>query len=198
MRHRLSVPHVAEDTIPPMPTVVPRELSEWMEDRHNGGRVAIPVRQISSDVPKRLRLTGHHHGTMPTDDICEALEFDFTQGDSSGFDAPPPLSPPVLPPPSVAHTQVDSDVDVQAIALDRPSSPPPSLFQDLQYDPAMGVEVGRTVPESDSSSTVSLAADGGSAAGSAGFGVDVQSVEEVPQVRVRAVAVGMASLDGLD
>ena len=140
------------------------------------GRVAIPVRQISSRVSKRLRLTGHHHGTMPTDDTCEALEFDLTQGDSSGFDAPPPLHTPVLPPPSVLHTQLDSDVDVQATALDRPSSPPLCLFQDLQYDPAMGVEVGGTVPESDSSSTMSLAADGGSVAGSAGFGVDVQCI----------------------
>ena len=29
VRQRLSVPHVAEDTIPPMPTLVPREFSEW-------------------------------------------------------------------------------------------------------------------------------------------------------------------------
>ena len=36
VRQRLSVPHVAEDTIPPMPTLVPRELSEWMEDRCAG------------------------------------------------------------------------------------------------------------------------------------------------------------------
>ena len=35
-------------------------------------------------------------------------------------------------------------------------------------------------------------------AGSAGHAVDLQGVEEVPQVRARAVAVGMASLDGLD
>ena len=56
-------------------------------------------------------------------------------------------------------------------------------------------EVG-TVPESDSSSTMSLATDGGSVAGStAGIGVDLDGVQEVPQVRVRAVAVGMASLD---
>ena len=162
------------------------------------GRVALPVRQISSRVPKRLRLTGHHHGTAPTDDICDALEFDLTQGDSSGLDAPPPLPPPILPPPCVPHTQVDSDVDVQATALDRPTSPPPSLIQDLQYDPAMGVEVGGTVPESDSSSTMSLVEDGGSVAGSAGHAVEAQGVEEVPQVRARAVAVGMASLDGLD
>ena len=54
-------------------------------------------------------------------------------------------------------------------------------------------EVGGTVPESDSSSTMSLAADGGSVAGSAAsIGVDVDGVQEVPQVRVRAVAVGMA------
>ena len=89
-------------------------------------------------------------------------------------------------------------MDVQATALDRPSSPPPSLLQDLQCDPAMGVEVCGIAPELDSSSTTSLAADEGSVAGSAGFGVDVQGVEEVPQVRAGAVAVGMASLDGLD
>ena len=90
-------------------------------------------------------------------------------------------------------------MDVQATVLDRPSSPTPSLLQDLHYDPAMGAEVGGTVPESDSSSTTSLAADGGSVAGSAaGFGVHVQGVQEVPQVWARAVAVGMASLDGVD
>ena len=79
--------------------------------------------------------------------------------------------------------------------LDRPSSPPPSLLQDLQRDPAMGsaAEVGGTVPESDSSSTMSLAADRGSAGSTAG--IDVDGVQEVPQVRVRAVAVGMACLD---
>ena len=65
----------------------------------NEGRVAMPVRQVSSWVPKRLRLTGHQHGTMPTDGVCEDLEFDLTQGDSSGCDAPP-LPPPVLLPPS--------------------------------------------------------------------------------------------------
>ena len=70
------------------------------------GRIAMPVRQVSSRVPKRLRLTGHQHGTMPTDDVCEALEFDLTQGDSSGFDNPP-LPPPVLPPPPVLRTQAD-------------------------------------------------------------------------------------------
>ena len=136
---------------------------------------------------------------IPTDDVCEALEFELTQGDSSRFDAPLPLPPPVLSPPSVLYTQADSDKDVQATVLDRPSSPPPTVFQDYQYDPAMGAKFGLTVPESDSSSTMSLAADGGSVAGSAaGFGVDVQGVQEVPQVRARAVAVGMASLDSLD
>ena len=193
VRQRLSVSHVAENTIPPMPTLVPRELSEWMEDRqarretrrddrrhgsmisprrpsaamvfadathpgpgflrrnvlkrdgpcvshrrsgptqvdsdcepllHSGGvasseseegtqvvsvhhvpshavfegRVAMPLRQISSRVSKRLRL-GHQHGAA--DDVCEALEFDLTQGDS---DVPPPLaathSAPAI---SVAH-----------------------------------------------------------------------------------------------
>ena len=65
------------------------------------GRVAMPVRQISSRVPKRLRLTGHQHGAVPTDDVCEGLEFDLTLGDS---DAPPPLPPPNLPPAiSFAH-----------------------------------------------------------------------------------------------
>ena len=108
------------------------------------GKVAIPVRQISSRVPKRLRLTGHHHGTVPTDDICEALEFDLTGGASSGLDALPPLPPPILPPPSVPHTQVDSDVDVQATALDRPSSPPPSLIQDLWK--LVGQCLNQTVP----------------------------------------------------
>ena len=53
------------------------------------------------------------------------------------------------------------------------------------------------MPESDSSSTMSLV-DGSSVASSAGHAVEVQSVEEVPQIRARAVAVGMASLDGLD
>ena len=77
--------------------------------------------------------------------------------------------------------------------MDRPISPPPSLIQDLQYDPAMGVEVGGTVPESDSSSTMSLVEDGGSVAGSAGHAVEAHGVEEVPQVRARAVAVVMAS-----
>ena len=75
------------------------------------GRVAMPVRQI-------YLISGSQqiavHGTVPTDDICEALEFVLTQGDSSGFDAPPSLPPPVLTPPSVLHTQVDSDVDVPA------------------------------------------------------------------------------------
>ncbi len=57
-------------------------------------------------------------------------------------------------------------------------------------------KVGGTVPESDSSSTRSLAADGGSVAGSvAGIGVNVDGVQESPQVRVRAVAVGIASVD---
>ena len=55
-----------------------------------------------------------------------------------------------------------------------------------------------TVPESHSSSTMSLAADGGSFAGSAaGIGVDIEGVQEV-QVSARAVAVGMANLDSLD
>ena len=38
----LTVPYVAEDTIPPMPTLVPRELSEWMEDRQSDMRETRP------------------------------------------------------------------------------------------------------------------------------------------------------------
>ena len=53
-------------------------------------------------------------------------------------------------------------------------------------------------PESDSSSSMSLVEDGGSVAGLTNHAVEAQGVEEVPQVRVRAVTVGMASLDGLD
>ena len=48
------------------------------------------------------------------------------------------------------------------------------VIQDLQHDLAMDVEVGGTVPESDSSSTMSLV-DGGSVAGSAGHAVEVRS-----------------------
>ena len=44
-------------------------------------------------------------------------------------------------------THANSDMDIQATVLDRPSSPPPSLLQHLQDDPAMGSEVGGTVPE---------------------------------------------------
>ena len=95
---------------------------------------AIPVRQTSSRVPKRLRLTGHHHGTAPTDDICDALEFDLTQGDSSGLGRPHHrclrhrCHRPFCPPPCVAHTQVDSDVGrFRRPHWDRPTSPPPSF-----------------------------------------------------------------------
>ena len=141
------------------------------------GRVAMPVRQISSRIPERLRLTGHQHGAV--DDVCAALEF---------LDAPLPLPPSVLP------TQADSDMDVQATVLDRPSSPPLCPLQD-QYDPAMGsaAEVGGTVPESDSSSTLSVAADGV-------LSPDRRqgSMLMVPQVRVRAVAVGTASSDSVN
>ena len=48
-----SVPHVAEDTIPPMPTLVPRELSEWMEDRQSDMQEAMSC----GNLKKLLELT---------------------------------------------------------------------------------------------------------------------------------------------
>ena len=53
VRQRLSVPHVAEDTIPPMPTLVPRELSEWMEDRQSDMQEAMSC----GNLKKLLELT---------------------------------------------------------------------------------------------------------------------------------------------
>ena len=35
VRQRLSAPHVPENVAPPMLTLVPRELTEWMEDRES-------------------------------------------------------------------------------------------------------------------------------------------------------------------
>ena len=46
LRQRSFVPLVGENTIPPMPTLVPRELSEWMEDRK---------------MPCRAEITGQLH-----------------------------------------------------------------------------------------------------------------------------------------
>ena len=53
VRQRLSVPYVAEDTIPPMPTLVPRELSGWMEDRQSDMQEAMSC----GNLKKLLELT---------------------------------------------------------------------------------------------------------------------------------------------
>ena len=53
VRQRLSAPHVSEDVIPPMPTLVPRELSEWMEDRQSDMQEAMSSRNLK----KLLELT---------------------------------------------------------------------------------------------------------------------------------------------
>ena len=65
--------------------------------------------------------------------MIDALEFDAGRF----FGTPPPLPPPFL-----FHTHRW----ILMTPLDRPSSPPPRMIQDLQCDPAMGVEVGGTVP----------------------------------------------------
>ena len=53
VRQRLSVPHVAENTIPLMPTLVPRELSEWMENRQSDMQEAMS----RGNLKKLLELT---------------------------------------------------------------------------------------------------------------------------------------------
>ena len=128
---------------------------------------AMPVRQISSRVPKWLRLV------------------DLTQGDS---DAPLPLPPPFLPPPSVIRTWTSRRLYWTGRVLHFHV-----CCRIFSVTLLWGSPQKLVGPESDSSS---MAADGGSVAGSAaGIGVDVDGVQEVPQVCVRAVAVGMVSLD---
>ena len=51
-----AVPHVAEDTIPLVPTLVPRELSEWMEDRQSDMQEAMSW----GNLKKLLELTSLH------------------------------------------------------------------------------------------------------------------------------------------
>ena len=56
----LSASHVSEDVGPPMPTFVPRELIEWMEDRQSDTQGPNPqiLESVFSKIFRKSRLNG--------------------------------------------------------------------------------------------------------------------------------------------